>query len=488
MRIRPNALAILPVLFLSWSGLAVAAKLDKDDERWLDEVRPIMLDDEEKTYKDLDDKADREEFRKIFWARRDPDLATPENEYQSEYEAARKKADDQFRMMARVGSLTDCGRVFILFGEPDEVQRSATVDALTRVPEIWVYKDRPGRTFEGGDARVSFDAECRAQGGMRDVLEQLAAARIVQPQLEYRKGEDGRLVSLEDQLPKDSPARVLLNSPRQDFPIEIDSYFLRDSDDKTALIGLVRGDVPDLPVEEKDGQKFANVVVTTSLVDGNGNETMWTEQPVWADVRPDGSFLASYGLSVAPGQYTLNAGAVVGEGPLGSLASEPIEVPDLSRIETAEDGSTQKLPSAASILFVRDVVDLPADAAPNPSHPYAAFRLGPAQLIPYFGGEVKQSDTVSFFYFIYDLPLDSATGAADASVAFSILRGGKPVAQAPVNPATKADVGSVVGPVPMASMKPGGYVAQLRVTDRVQKKSVVKNEKFTVAAAEESAP
>ena len=53
MPIRRSALVILPALFFSWSGLALAAKLDKDDQRWLVEVRPIILADEEKTYRDL---------------------------------------------------------------------------------------------------------------------------------------------------------------------------------------------------------------------------------------------------------------------------------------------------------------------------------------------------------------------------------------------------------------------------------------------------
>ena len=482
MRVRPKALVILTAMFLPWSGLAIAAKLDEDDRKWLDDVAPLMLADEMETYEALEGKADREEFQKVFWARRDPNIRTPENEYRPEYEAAREKADQNYRIAGRRGSLTDCGRVSILLGEPDEIKPLiGSVNVLTRVPELWIYKDRPGQTFEGGEARISFDVECRAPSGIRDVLEQIAASRIVQPQLEYRAGENGRLVTLEDQLPKDSPARALLNSPRQDFPIEIDTSYMRMSEEKTGVLGLVRGKVPDLPVETHDGQQVANVVVATSIVDGNGNETLWTEQPVRAEVQPDGSFVASYGVSVSPGQYTLNVGAVVGKGPLGALASAPIEVPDLSRVETAEDGSTQKLPSAASILFVRKVEKL-ADPATDPGHPYAAFRLGQTQLFPYFGRDLRLSDTVSFFYFIYDLPVDPATGAADATVAFSILKGGKPVAQAPANPATKAQVGSAVGPVPLADLEPGSYVAQIKVTDRLRNNTLVKNEKFNVVA------
>ena len=73
--------------------MARAQKLDKDDKKWLDDARPLMTPDEEKTYKGLKDKSDRQEFQKIFWARRDPNLETPENEFQVEYMKAYAEAD-----------------------------------------------------------------------------------------------------------------------------------------------------------------------------------------------------------------------------------------------------------------------------------------------------------------------------------------------------------------------------------------------------------
>jgi GWxTD domain-containing protein len=57
-----------------------------------------MLPDEEKTFRDLKDKAERVEFQKIFWARRDPDLDTTENEYQAAYNSDALEVDRQFRV------------------------------------------------------------------------------------------------------------------------------------------------------------------------------------------------------------------------------------------------------------------------------------------------------------------------------------------------------------------------------------------------------
>ena len=489
MLIRTTALVILALLIVG-AGPAVAADLDKEDKQWLDDVRPIMLPDEEKTFKDLEDKSDREEFRKIFWARRDPDLSTPENEYQPEYEAAREKADTQYRVTGRPGSQTDCGRFFILLGEPDDTELGvgeATV--LRRVPEVWVYRSKEGgRTFKGGEAKISFNDECRAPSGVQEVLQGLATEKVVQPQLDYRTGEDGHLVTLEDQLPKPSPARALLDSPRQDFPVTIDTSFMKVSEEVTGLVGLIRGEASDLSIEKRDGLEVVDVVVVTSAADADGVEVGWTEQPVAAAVQDDGSFVASFGMGVPPGKYTLNAGVVLSDGK-GSLATAAIEAPNLTRILTAADGSTSALPSIASILFVREIEDVPAGTEKDPEHHYAAFRLGQTQLHPYFGRDLQQSDTISFFYLIYDLQVDPGSQKADSVVAFSILKNGKtPVAQAPENPITTGVMASAIGPVPLAAYPPGDYVVQLRVTDRLAKKTVVKNEKFKILGAVGEAP
>jgi hypothetical protein len=264
---------------------------------------------------------------------------------------------------------------------------------------------------------------------------------------------------------------------------------MRVSEEETGVVGLVRGEVPDLPVETRDGRKIADVVVATSAKGEDGEEVGWTEQAVRADVQPDGAFVASFGTSLAPGNYTFSVGVVVGEGPQGALVSEEIEVPDFSRVETATDGSTKPVPSVASILLAREIEQLEPGTAADPEHPYAAFRLGETQVVPFFGGELNPSDHVIFFYVVYDLGMDPDSAKGDAVIAFSILKGGQtPVAEAPESRVNTPLAADAIGPVPMGAYPPGAYVAQLRVTDRVTKKTVVQNERFKIMAPEGAAP
>ena len=471
MRNPSSLFAILMALAFLPPGLAAAQKLDKDDKKWLDDVRPIVLGEEEKTYKALKDKSDRTEFQLIFWARRDPDLATPENEFQVDYVQARATADQKYRAAGRVGSSTDCGRTFILLGKPDEVQNDAEGSPGLLAPQTWTYRDRPGQTFQGGKAVIAFDAECRAPGGFSEQLDRIAAAKVLQPNIDYRVGKDGHLMKLADLLPKDTAARALFKQPRQDFTTALQVSYLKVADGGTALLGLVRGDASGLATGQGGGVKTVNVSVAASAMAADGKEAGWTEQTTNLPVGADGSFLASFKLGLKAGKYTLKAGAVDVKGGKASLASLPVDVPDFSKMETAADGTSVKVATVGSLFVVRGIEEL---AASDPQHPFAAFELGKVRLIPVFGGAVHKADQVEFFYQVYDLRLNPATGKADATAVVSVLRDGKtPVAKAPPNLIDTEFGGASVGPLPLANYEPGKYVVQLKVTDKLAKKELV---------------
>lgn len=338
------------------------------------------------------------------------------------------------------------------------------------VPQTWTYRDRPGQTFQGGKAMIAFDSDCRAPSGFAVQLDHVAAAKVLQPNIDYRTGKDGRLVKLADLLPRDTAARALFNQPREDFPTAVQAFYLKVADGGTALLGLLRGEAGGLAVAESGGAKHVNVSVAASAAGEDGKEAGWTEQTMNVPVGADGAFVASFKLGLRPGKYTLKAGAVDVKGGKAALTASPVEVPDLAKVEAAPDGSTVKVPSASMIL-IKGVEEL---AASNPEHPLAAFELGRVRLNPAFGGMARKAEQVEVFYQVYDLRVDPATGKADAVALVSILRDGKtPVAKAPPNPIDTEFAGSSVGPIPLANYEPGRYVVQLKVEDKVAKKNLV---------------
>jgi GWxTD domain-containing protein len=420
-----------------------------------------MLPEEEKTYKSLKDKADRLEFQKIFWARRDPNLETPENESQDEYLSLRNQANAQIKIPGRVGADTDCGRSLILLGKPDDVKKESGGESPGgRGPETWTYKDRPGQTFQGGKIDIAFDHECSAGPGFNEQLNRVAENKIKQPNLSYRFGPDKHLVKLADMLPKPSPAQALLKTPRQDFPVAVQTAFLKVQDGGTALLGLVRGDASGLTVADAGGKKTVKVVVAAQAVNDEGKVAAFAEQPTTADVGADGSFVVSYRMQLKPGKYTMEAGALDEKNGKGSLAKVPVDVPSFSRGELS-----------ATMLILRGVEDVPEGTPPNAEHPFASFELGKARLIPYFGAELTKSDSPAFFYQFYDAQVDPVTGKASGTAVLSVLKDGKvPVAKAEPQPFDSAVGGNVVGPVPLAKYEPGKYIVQLRINDKVANK------------------
>ncbi len=87
-----------------------------------DQAQYIAERDETRTWKKLNLEGKRE-FIKEFWASRDPSPGTPENEYKSEYFGRLQLVNQMFRGTFREGWRSDRGRIMLLYGRPDEIER-----------------------------------------------------------------------------------------------------------------------------------------------------------------------------------------------------------------------------------------------------------------------------------------------------------------------------------------------------------------------------
>ncbi|MDQ6786333.1 MAG: GWxTD domain-containing protein [Acidobacteriota bacterium] len=107
-------------------------------QKWLNEdVRYIATDAEKQSFSQLKTDEEREQFIESFWQRRDPKPETKENEFRREYYNRIAYANQNFAFGETVGYLTDRGRVYIIHGKPDEIQKNGSV-------EVWTYKSLAG--------------------------------------------------------------------------------------------------------------------------------------------------------------------------------------------------------------------------------------------------------------------------------------------------------------------------------------------------------
>lgn len=506
---RTTLLGLLAALALP----AAADKLDKESKKWLEEVAPIILPEEKQTYSDLKDRAERAEFEKIFWARRDTNLETPENEYKtSTFDPRRAEADKRFKVAGRYGAQTDCGRLFVLFGEPAEVKKEPSDNPTPRPPETWTYR---GGTFRGGEVKIAVDGECKLiNPSAGRELDRFAGGLIVNPTLAY-KVQAGKVTKLADLLQAlKSPGQALLDNPRQDFEIEGQVAFVPAAEGSTVLLGLVRADGSNFPTVEEEGLRMAQVTVVSQIVDPQGRRST-DERKVLAPIGADGKIVVGYRMfakpsdavdvkvaadqsTPEPGDYrvvaklqphTLKFGLLDEKSKKGSAKTQPCEVPNLATGELAigsvlvlsriEDDSPDQCRDKQTGQFLPKIQCF-VRKLDDPQDPLGAFVLGKNRMVPRFGNIFSPNEEVTFFYMGAGGSADPSTGASSVTTGLTLSKGAKVVAKAPDSESAGAVIVGSVGPVPLEKYEVGTYTAKAKVRDNLSKKEVVAEVTFEI--------
>lgn len=115
--------------------------------RWIYEDAVYLITPEEAlAFKQLKTDEQREKFIEQFWRNRDPDPKTPENEYRREHYARIAHSNENFSFGDVPGWRSDRGRIYIMYGKPDEVEPIPS-------GEKWLYKTVPGLS---GNTQIEF--------------------------------------------------------------------------------------------------------------------------------------------------------------------------------------------------------------------------------------------------------------------------------------------------------------------------------------------
>jgi GWxTD domain-containing protein len=119
--------ALIVLVLLVSAALPAFAALDKHKD-WdkSPEYQYLATDAEKKEWKKIASDDEAEKFIALFWARRDPDLKTPQNEFRDRFMTLVKVADDRFALGRKRGALTERGKALILIGPPMEIAAKAT--------------------------------------------------------------------------------------------------------------------------------------------------------------------------------------------------------------------------------------------------------------------------------------------------------------------------------------------------------------------------
>lgn len=118
-------------------------KLPERYQKWLDEeVVYIITSVEKDVFLKLRTDRERDLFIEAFWNHRDPTPSSPTNEFKTEHFRRIAYANQQLgREGAVPGWKTDRGRMYILLGEPQEIQRYAGKSGIYDC-ESWFYQGK----------------------------------------------------------------------------------------------------------------------------------------------------------------------------------------------------------------------------------------------------------------------------------------------------------------------------------------------------------
>ncbi|MDH4220454.1 MAG: GWxTD domain-containing protein [Candidatus Aminicenantes bacterium] len=141
-----KCLSILITLIFIFFSFALAEKNPAEElppkyKKWLEEEVVYVISPLEKdVFLQLQTDRERGLFIEAFWNHRDPTLGTPDNEFKTEHYRRISYANRYFaRGVPKPGWKTDRGRMYILLGEPTDIERIIGETQIYNT-EIWFYQ------------------------------------------------------------------------------------------------------------------------------------------------------------------------------------------------------------------------------------------------------------------------------------------------------------------------------------------------------------
>ncbi len=148
----------LSLFFLTPPSAADRQKeLPAEYKKWLEEeVVYIITSVEKEVFLKLTTDRERDMFIEAFWKHRDPAPGTPENEFKTEHFRRISYVNHFYgRQSPRPGWRTDRGRVYIILGEPNDIQRFEGKTETYPI-EVWFYQGKTDLGLPAGFYVVFF--------------------------------------------------------------------------------------------------------------------------------------------------------------------------------------------------------------------------------------------------------------------------------------------------------------------------------------------
>lgn len=529
---RSTALSL--ILSLVFSSVSVFAQEGKEQKkkkdkpskesvssvykRWVNEdVAWIITDEERKTFNSLKTDDEREQFIEQFWLRRDPDPDTDANEYREEYYQRIAYANEHYTS-GIPGWKTDRGRMYIMFGKPDQIESHPSGGSYDRPVwegggststypfEIWWYRYIEG---VGSDVEIEFvdptgsgeyriarnpnekDALLYTPNAGLTLAEQLGlsskADRIGNGMFGNNgQGQNGQMFGMRakdqpfeklDLLARlQRPPKVKFNDlaalaseselPKASFDVlsaGLNINLLRVTETAVLTSFTVQLENNDLVYKESGGLPQAAINIYAKITNVAGRRAGQFEDVVTSSYTPEALEIgmqqkSAYQKNVvlAPGNYKIDLVVRdVNSGKTGVI-KQGFVVPKF------EEGKL-----ATSTMILASKIEPLAGRLPS-----GQFVLGSLKVVPNATGEFKKDQTMGVYMQVYNVAIDQATLRPSVDIEYVVSRKDKEVMR--IKEDGKSSLSTINSQqitlarlIPLKNFEPGFYDVQVTIKDNV---------------------
>lgn len=497
-------------------------ELDTPYKTWLNEdVVYIISPEERQAFLQLETNEEREQFIEAFWLRRSTNPDLPDNDFKEEHYRRIAYANEHFAS-GIPGWKTDRGRIYIIWGKPDEIESHPTGGTYDRPVEegggsttTYAWERWRYRYLEGIQENVELefvdpsgsgeyhltmdpsekDALLHVPGAGLSLMESMGMAskadrftRSDGTNMPTTMG--GTPASLNEfnrlelyakvQRPpevkyRDLEAIVTSRMVRDQLKFNYRTDYLKVTSDTVLVPVTVQIPNNQLSFKAKDGVHSAEVNIFGRVSSLTGKVVQTFEDSVAKDF-PDSLFQLSVkqmsiyqkSLPLRPGLYRLDLVVKdVSSGNVGAVNTR-LAVPryDDEKLE------------ASSLILADQIEHVPAKQVGT-----GQFVLGSSKVRPRMDGDFTTADKLGIYLQVYNLKPDEKTHKSSAAFVFTVKKADQQVMQFKESSEEMKQTGdqmTIERLLPLATLAPGKYTLEVSATDRLAETTISRTADFSI--------
>jgi GWxTD domain-containing protein len=509
---------------------ALKQELSSTYKKWLNEdVRWIISPEELSAFKQLSNDEERDQFIEQFWLRRDPTPDTPENEFKEEHYRRIAYANEHFPA-GKPGWMTDRGRMYIVFGPPDEIEAHPSGGQYNRPIEegggetstypfeTWRYRyieaiDKQEVMIEFVDTCMCGDYHMTIDPNEKDALLHVPGAGLTMYEQMGLANKADRIAGITNstlgpqsgmdttkQFDKIDIWAKLNAAPKVKFkdleevvshkinvnlmPFDVRTDFVKVTSDTVLVPVTLQVKNKDITFVNKDGVQRGTVNIFGRVTGLTGKIAQTFEDTVQVDVPPEllektqeRSSLYWKVLPLRPGRYRFDVVVKDVNGDRVGTWSHGVQVPDYTEDKLA----------SSSMILADHMEKVPAKSVGSGNFVIGQTKFAYPHLEPADGkpASFKRDQRMNLWLQVYNLQSDEKTKKPSAKIEYEIVNiaSNQAVLHSSESTDTMGNVGDQITlekSLALSGFQPGIYRLTVKVDDNISKQQIAPSVRFAV--------